>query len=91
MFLILFFLSFFLHFCDINAGVYKLIPYYKGENTVFDVSPPSVVVTVPHDHATISEKFQVHQRNIYLPSLLVPSLWISIVVFPIPNFASLSL
>lgn len=48
-------------FCDALAGVYELIPYYKGENTVFDVSPPSATVTVQHDHATISEKFQVHQ------------------------------
>ncbi|PWA55857.1 carbohydrate-binding-like fold protein [Artemisia annua] len=46
-------------FKSIPCGVYKLIPYYKGENTVFDVSPPSAVVTVQHDHATISEKFQV--------------------------------
>ncbi|KAJ0791010.1 putative carboxypeptidase-like, regulatory domain superfamily [Helianthus annuus] len=41
------------------CSVYELIPYYKGENTVFDVSPPSVTVTVQHDHATVSEKFQV--------------------------------
>lgn len=46
-------------FKSIPCGVYELIPYYKGENTVFDVSPPSAVVTVQHDHAIISEKFQV--------------------------------
>ncbi|KAF5820309.1 putative carboxypeptidase-like, regulatory domain superfamily, immunoglobulin-like protein [Helianthus annuus] len=47
------------NFKSIPCGVYELIPYYKGENTVFDVSPPSVTVTVQHDHATVSEKFQV--------------------------------
>lgn len=46
-------------FKSIPCGVYEVIPYYKGENTVFDVSPPSVVVTVKHDHETISGKFQV--------------------------------
>ncbi|XP_076883578.1 uncharacterized protein LOC143532402 [Bidens hawaiensis] len=46
-------------FKSIPCGVYELIPYYKGENTVFDVSPPSATVTVQHDHATVSEKFQV--------------------------------
>ncbi|KVH17785.1 Carbohydrate-binding-like fold, partial [Cynara cardunculus var. scolymus] len=45
-------------FKSIPCGAYELIPYYKGENTIFDVSPPSVAVTVKHDHATISEKFQ---------------------------------
>lgn len=46
-------------FKSIPCGVYELVPYYKGENTVFDVSPASVPVTVQHGHATISEKFQV--------------------------------
>nr|KAJ0203959.1 hypothetical protein LSAT_V11C500298540 [Lactuca sativa] len=46
-------------FKSIPCGVYELVPYYKGENTVFDVSPASVTVTVQHGHATISEKFQV--------------------------------
>lgn len=41
------------------TGVYELIPYYKGENTVFDVSPPSMSVSVEHDHATVLPKFQV--------------------------------
>lgn len=71
-----------LHICDIHAGVYELVPYYKGENTVFDVSPPSVTVTVQHDHATVSEKFQVHQRykSSFSNSGNLPSeanLWIS--------------
>ncbi|XP_071689841.1 uncharacterized protein [Rutidosis leptorrhynchoides] len=46
-------------FKSIPCGVYELIPYYKGENTVFDVYPPSVAVTVQHDHAILSETFQV--------------------------------
>ncbi|KAL7598455.1 hypothetical protein Lser_V15G27442 [Lactuca serriola] len=46
-------------FKSIPCGVYELVPYYKGENTVFDVSPASVTVTVQHGHATIYEKFQV--------------------------------
>ncbi|KAD3338151.1 hypothetical protein E3N88_33672 [Mikania micrantha] len=41
------------------GSVYELIPYYKGENTIFDVSPPSAIVIVQHGHATVSEKFQV--------------------------------
>ncbi|KAJ0979944.1 hypothetical protein J5N97_015418 [Dioscorea zingiberensis] len=46
-------------FSSIPCGVYELVPYYKGENTVFDVSPPSVTVSVEHQHVTIPEKFQV--------------------------------
>lgn len=46
--------------CEIPAGVYELIPYYKGENTVFDVSPPILSLSVQHDHAAISQKFQVY-------------------------------
>ncbi|KAG9154178.1 hypothetical protein Leryth_000653 [Lithospermum erythrorhizon] len=41
------------------CGVYKLIPFYKGENTVFDVSPPSLSVSVRHEHAIVHQKFQV--------------------------------
>ncbi len=41
------------------AGSYELLPYYKGENTVFDVSPPSLLVSVEHSHMTIPQKFQV--------------------------------
>ena len=36
------------------------MPYYKGENTVFDVSPSSVPVNVKHQHVTVPQKFQVH-------------------------------
>ncbi|KAG0480871.1 hypothetical protein HPP92_011729 [Vanilla planifolia] len=46
-------------FQSIPCGVYDLIPYYKGENTVFDVSPTSSTITVEHHHATIPQKFQV--------------------------------
>ncbi|KAL8522702.1 hypothetical protein ACS0TY_012875 [Phlomoides rotata] len=46
-------------FTSIPCGVYKLIPFYKGENTVFDVSPPSMLVSVQQDHAIIPQRFQV--------------------------------
>jgi hypothetical protein len=41
------------------AGSYELLPYYKGENTVFDISPSSLSVSVEHSHLTIPQKFQV--------------------------------
>ncbi|KAL3531546.1 hypothetical protein ACH5RR_010868 [Cinchona calisaya] len=46
-------------FKSVPCGIYKLIPFYKGENTVFDVSPPSMMVTVGHDHAKVVQRFQV--------------------------------
>ncbi|BFG23849.1 hypothetical protein CerSpe_101230 [Prunus speciosa] len=46
-------------FRSIPCGTYELIPYYKGENTVFDVSPPVMSVTVEHQHVTVPQKFQV--------------------------------
>ncbi|KAL6517503.1 hypothetical protein OROMI_033204 [Orobanche minor] len=46
-------------FTSIPCGTFKLIPFYKGENTVFDVSPPSMVVSVQHDHVIVPQKFQV--------------------------------
>ncbi|KAK1574965.1 hypothetical protein Q3G72_001403 [Acer saccharum] len=46
-------------FKSIPCGSYELIPYYKGENTVFDVSPPLVTVSVKHQHVTVPERFQV--------------------------------
>ncbi|KAK3034632.1 hypothetical protein RJ639_033587, partial [Escallonia herrerae] len=45
-------------FRSIPCGNYELIPYYKGENTVFDVSPPSLSVSVQHDHSIVPQKFQ---------------------------------
>ncbi|KAK4367254.1 hypothetical protein RND71_015134 [Anisodus tanguticus] len=44
---------------SIPCGVYKLIPFYKGENTVFDVSPSSTSISIQHDHVIVPEKFQV--------------------------------
>ncbi|KAJ8623402.1 hypothetical protein MRB53_031931 [Persea americana] len=46
-------------FNKIPCGAYELLPFYKGENTVFDVSPPSMNVSVEHHHITIAQKFQV--------------------------------
>ncbi|KAI3940108.1 hypothetical protein MKW92_014647 [Papaver armeniacum] len=46
-------------FNSIPCGVYELLPYYKGENTVFDVSPPSMLVSVEHRHVAVTQKFQV--------------------------------
>ncbi|CAO2826653.1 unnamed protein product [Amaranthus hypochondriacus] len=46
-------------FKSIPCGVYELVPYYKGENTVFDVSPPTVAIAVEHSHVTVPQKFQV--------------------------------
>lgn len=46
-------------FRSIPCGVYELLPYYKGENTIFDVSPSSMSVSIEHHHVTIPQKFQV--------------------------------
>ncbi|KAK9747603.1 hypothetical protein RND81_02G002700 [Saponaria officinalis] len=46
-------------FKSIPCGVYELVPFYKGENTVFDVSPSSAIVSVEHSHVTVTQKFQV--------------------------------
>ncbi|KAK6941103.1 hypothetical protein RJ641_030634 [Dillenia turbinata] len=46
-------------FKSIPCGFYELIPYYKGENTVFDVSPSLMSVSVEHHHLSIPQKFQV--------------------------------
>lgn len=54
-----FILNLLLNFVDSLTGSYGLIPYYKGENTVFDVSPPLMSVTVKHQHVTVPQKFQV--------------------------------
>lgn len=50
---------FFGHFDFSSSGKYELVPHYKGENTVFDVSPPVMPVSVEHQHVTVPEKFQV--------------------------------
>ncbi|TVU21253.1 hypothetical protein EJB05_30878 [Eragrostis curvula] len=46
-------------FKSLPCGSYELVPYYKGENTVFDVSPSSLPVSVEHSHLAIPQKFQV--------------------------------
>ncbi|GLT64134.1 hypothetical protein SLA2020_366440 [Shorea laevis] len=46
-------------FKSIPCGRYELIPFYKGENTVFDVSPPVASVIIEHQHVTVPQKFQV--------------------------------
>jgi protocatechuate 3,4-dioxygenase beta subunit len=46
-------------FKSIPCGKYELVPHYKGENTVFDVSPPVMPVSVEHQHVTVPQKFQV--------------------------------
>lgn len=46
-------------FKSLPCGVYELLPYYKGENTIFDVSPSSMVVPIEHHHVKVSQKFQV--------------------------------
>ncbi|KAK6239497.1 hypothetical protein QUC31_004966 [Theobroma cacao] len=46
-------------FKSVPCGLYRLIPYYKGENTVFDVSPSVVSVLVEHQHVTVPQKFEV--------------------------------
>ncbi|XWS31841.1 hypothetical protein CRYUN_Cryun23aG0110800 [Craigia yunnanensis] len=48
-----------LTFKSIPCGLYELIPYYKGENTVFDVSPSVVSVSVEHQHIIVPRKFEV--------------------------------
>ncbi|KAL8138821.1 hypothetical protein V2J09_004822 [Rumex salicifolius] len=46
-------------FKSIPCGAYDIVPYYKGENTIFDVSPPSVSIFVQHDHLMVPQTFQV--------------------------------
>ncbi|XP_058008575.1 uncharacterized protein LOC110645700 isoform X2 [Hevea brasiliensis] len=46
-------------FKSLPCAHYELVPFYKGENTVFDVSPPVVSVSVEHQHVTVPQKFQV--------------------------------
>ncbi|KAH9318973.1 hypothetical protein KI387_020742, partial [Taxus chinensis] len=46
-------------FKSVPCGKYRLLPFYKGENTIFDVSPPSMELLVEHGQVTISQPFQV--------------------------------
>ena len=41
------------------VGKFILMPYYRGENTLFDVLPLTVNVTIGHDYVKILEPFQV--------------------------------
>ncbi|AQK91365.1 Carbohydrate-binding-like fold [Zea mays] len=50
-------------FRSLPCGSYELLPYYKGENTVFDISPSSLSVSVEHSHLTIPQKFQVTSKK----------------------------
>ncbi|KAF5196973.1 nodal modulator [Thalictrum thalictroides] len=46
-------------FSNVPCGSYELLPYYKGENKIFDVSPPSMLVFVEHHHVIVPQTFQV--------------------------------
>ncbi|KAL3685286.1 hypothetical protein R1sor_003308 [Riccia sorocarpa] len=46
-------------FSAVPCGHYQLVPFYKGDTTVFDISPPSVDIHVTHDSVEISKPFQV--------------------------------
>ncbi|BBM99994.1 BOS complex subunit NOMO [Marchantia polymorpha subsp. ruderalis] len=46
-------------FSSVPCGHYQLIPFYKGDTTVFDISPPSVDIHVTHDSVEIAKPFQV--------------------------------
>ncbi|KAK4778645.1 hypothetical protein SAY86_006173 [Trapa natans] len=46
-------------FKSMPCGTYELRPFYKGENTVFDISPTLLSVSVKHQHVIVSQKFQV--------------------------------
>ncbi|PIA38035.1 hypothetical protein AQUCO_02900110v1 [Aquilegia coerulea] len=46
-------------FSNVPCGSYELLPYYKGENKIFDVSPPSMLVSVKHHHVIVPQTFQV--------------------------------
>ncbi|KAI5060680.1 hypothetical protein GOP47_0025100 [Adiantum capillus-veneris] len=46
-------------FSSLPCGKYKLVPFYKGENTVFDVSPASIEVDVSHTNMILTEPFKV--------------------------------
>jgi hypothetical protein len=49
-------------FSGLPCGSYKLVPFYKGEHTVFDVSPSELSVTVGHGGASVEKPFTVSIR-----------------------------
>eukprot|EP00250_Pteridium_aquilinum_P020313 c24781_g1_i1 orf=109-3804(+) len=46
-------------FSSLPCGKYKLVPFYRGENTVFDVSPASIEVDISHSNTILPEPFKV--------------------------------
>ncbi|KAJ6686724.1 NODAL MODULATOR 1-RELATED, partial [Salix purpurea] len=52
-------------FKSLPCGRYELVPSYKGENTVFDVSPPLMSVSVEHQHITVSRKVSGNNSSVY--------------------------
>lgn len=42
-----------------SPGEYKLIPYYAGVQTKFDVQPPELSFKVTHSSATVGQDFKV--------------------------------
>lgn len=46
-------------FSSLPCGKYKLVPFYRGENTVFDVSPALIEVDVTHEDAFLADPFKV--------------------------------
>ncbi|XP_024394078.1 uncharacterized protein [Physcomitrium patens] len=46
-------------FSGVSCGQYTLVPYYRGENTLFDVSPSSKDISVGHESVKLLEAFQV--------------------------------
>ncbi|MCO5553061.1 hypothetical protein L7F22_006582 [Adiantum nelumboides] len=46
-------------FSSLPCGTYKLVPFYRGENTLFDVSPSSIEVEVGHTNVLLTEPFKV--------------------------------
>jgi len=46
-------------FKNLPCGTYKLVPYYKGANTTFDVSPAEKSVVVSRGSTVLKDVFQV--------------------------------
>ncbi|XP_002975824.2 nodal modulator 1 [Selaginella moellendorffii] len=46
-------------FAHVPCGSYNLVPFYKGENTIFGVSPAALDISVAHQSIFVEEGFQV--------------------------------
>lgn len=46
-------------FKNLPCGTYKLVPYYKGANTTFDVMPAEKSVVVARGSTVLKDVFQV--------------------------------